>query len=617
MQRKALKQLGKVTQWTSEKVFSGEKTQLSQEFLDFEQEIEIRGYGIERLHATSLPFFQQLIKAKASADPYPPAGAGKDKVTYTEALGLVMIDYGEEIGDDYGDALSKYGRARCKLASAQEEFASRLGDGYVAGMESALAAVNEYKTLRKKLDSRRLALDATISRTQNSKKDTTILEEEINLAKQRFEEVEEEVHARMINIQEAEAQQYTLLVDLLEAEVDYHAKCQGILDDLRNAWGSHSSRPRANTQTRSRSNTVTSTRSLSRALMTRSHTSRHNAVASSEEESTTGRSRSQSNASSSGKSKEKKSMLPSFGSLGRKSGLSNIATSKKDKKKDKFSESRTALHSDEEQEEFDSVSYSKPQIQEVSQSHFASSSTSFNNTYDPAPRLRRALTSPPVPARHVNPNTHYVKALYDYQPNSEEELGLRVGMVVRVEKEINDDWWIGESETNGKTGMFPKTYTEEYVPPLVMAVPPPMPGRRDLPPPVVHTTTVANIPPSPNLSFNSDFESEAEHSFSDADHQFTAPLAVSPQPAAIRSVSGKKAPPPPPPSRRAVSSNNILDLSQNINGTYLSPPKAPFGGRTRSGTAGTINSPGDKASPFTGSDDDEADGVEGRSRGRY
>jgi len=34
----------------------------------------------------------------------------------TEALGLVMIDYGNDAGGEYGDGLVLYGRARCKLA---------------------------------------------------------------------------------------------------------------------------------------------------------------------------------------------------------------------------------------------------------------------------------------------------------------------------------------------------------------------------------------------------------------------------------------------------------------------------------------------------------------------
>jgi len=56
----------------------------------------------QRLHATSLPFFRQITKVKPSEDPYPPAGSGKDKILHTEALGLVMIDHGGDIGEIYG-----------------------------------------------------------------------------------------------------------------------------------------------------------------------------------------------------------------------------------------------------------------------------------------------------------------------------------------------------------------------------------------------------------------------------------------------------------------------------------------------------------------------------------
>lgn len=94
-------------------VFSGEKTNLSDDFTEFEKDIEVRRIGVERfvkeadpadsrLHATSIPFFQQITKVKQTADPFPPAGSGKDKILYTEALGLVMIDYGGDIGDTYG-----------------------------------------------------------------------------------------------------------------------------------------------------------------------------------------------------------------------------------------------------------------------------------------------------------------------------------------------------------------------------------------------------------------------------------------------------------------------------------------------------------------------------------
>ncbi|KAL7423092.1 hypothetical protein Q5752_002391 [Cryptotrichosporon argae] len=237
MQRKALKQLNKVTQWTNEKVFLSEKTQFSSDFTDFEREVEPKRIGIERLHATSEPFFDQLTKIKPTADPYAPGG-GKDKILATEALGLVMIDYGSEVGGAYGDGLSKYGRARCKLAVVQEEFGSRLREGYIAGMEEALVVVNDYKALRKKLDSRRLTLDANITRLKSSKRENTALEQEVEVAQQRFEEAEEETQARMEVIQQREEQQFAALADLLDAELDYFTKCKDILEDLRTSFPS-------------------------------------------------------------------------------------------------------------------------------------------------------------------------------------------------------------------------------------------------------------------------------------------------------------------------------------------------------------------------------------------
>ena len=63
-----------------------------------------------------MPFYQQITKVKPTGDPYPPSGSGKEKILHTEALGLVMIDFGGDVGGVYGDGLGKYGRARCKLA---------------------------------------------------------------------------------------------------------------------------------------------------------------------------------------------------------------------------------------------------------------------------------------------------------------------------------------------------------------------------------------------------------------------------------------------------------------------------------------------------------------------
>lgn len=73
------------------------------------------------------------------------------------------------------------------MASVQEEFANRLGDGYMANLGTAQSTVEEYKSLRKKLDSRRLALDAAISKLNGNKKgDPRMLEEDVEVARARL-----------------------------------------------------------------------------------------------------------------------------------------------------------------------------------------------------------------------------------------------------------------------------------------------------------------------------------------------------------------------------------------------------------------------------------------------
>jgi hypothetical protein len=54
------------------------------------------------LFAVSEPFAGQITRRKPTSDPLPPAGSGKDKILYTEAVGLVMIDYGDAVVGGFG-----------------------------------------------------------------------------------------------------------------------------------------------------------------------------------------------------------------------------------------------------------------------------------------------------------------------------------------------------------------------------------------------------------------------------------------------------------------------------------------------------------------------------------
>ncbi|KAK4684883.1 hypothetical protein P7C73_g5282, partial [Tremellales sp. Uapishka_1] len=633
MQKRALKQLGKVTQWTNEKVFnilhpimgytdhetqqvfSGEKTQLSEEFTEFEQAIDVRREGIERLHATSMPYFSALTKAKPTPDPYPPAGSGKEKILVTEALGLVMISYGEEVGGSYGDGLTKYGRARCRLAQAQEELSTRMSENYIAGMENALAAVNDYKTFRKKLDSRRLTLDAAITRLSTSKKDSRGLEEEVKTAQARFDETEEETQMRMVAIQDQEEQQFLELTDLLEAEMEYFSRCQEIMEDLRKAWpsrmdSSSSNRPRAKSNASARSMTKT---------IPRSYPSRTPLPASSEEEAQTpNRARSQSNASA-GKSSQKKSMMSSLGSMGKKGGLAAIAATKPKSfgRKDK-DDQRQALNSEEDTEDdlpppspratMAANGRARSQSILTTMSRPSNQSDTFNSTVSinqQAPPMRRTHTTP---TNATTSTARFVKAIYEFNGTAHDELPLRVNQIVEITSEVSTDWFIGRSE--GRSGLFPSSYTEEYVPTPTTAVPP----KRTLPPLAGGAGAKRTLPPlnqpfvpaSPETDDYLDHEHsdlDSHGGFSDSEHHATAPLQAPPPVLSRTNTASKKAPPPPPPSRRSRSSSNVSQ--PQLQTQFLAPP-LPSGFRNRSNT--TSKKPNletsPEGSPFAGSEDE-------------
>ncbi|KMR03302.1 unconventional myosin-ie-like protein [Lasius niger] len=63
------------------------------------------------------------------------------------------------------------------------------------------------------------------------------------------------------------------------------------------------------------------------------------------------------------------------------------------------------------------------------------------------------------PQKPTPPSLPKVKALYDYEPQDLDELGLREGDILEVLKEHEGGWWHGRLK--GKTGLFPSNYVEK------------------------------------------------------------------------------------------------------------------------------------------------------------
>lgn len=119
------------------------------------------------------------------------------------------------------------------------------------------------QSARKKLENRRLAYDASITKMQKARRDDFRIEEETRTNKAKYEESSEDVLRRMQDIKDAEADSMRDLTGFLDSELDYHERCAEELRRARASWGapqpaSDFPTPERRPAARSRSSTVRS-----------------------------------------------------------------------------------------------------------------------------------------------------------------------------------------------------------------------------------------------------------------------------------------------------------------------------------------------------------------------
>lgn len=177
----------------------------------------------------------------------------KEKSLPVGYLGRTMINHGEDFENDseFGQCListsfifslngclssTGFGRTQEKIARIQETYVVNATSTWLESLERSLAQMKEYQTARKKLDTRRLAYDTSLTKLERQKKEDFRVEEELRNARAKFDETSDDVYRRMQDIKEAESESVTDLEDFLDAELIYHEKCHETLLQLKQEW---------------------------------------------------------------------------------------------------------------------------------------------------------------------------------------------------------------------------------------------------------------------------------------------------------------------------------------------------------------------------------------------
>ncbi|KAF4273708.1 hypothetical protein CNMCM8812_007056 [Aspergillus fumigatus] len=224
------KKLDRFKQWAGERMGGEVKTNLSDDFKALETEMNVKHEGVDRIHKSLAAYLKSVSKRSEGDD--------KEKTLPIAHLGSSMVSHGEDFdaNSEYGRCLTMFGRAEERIARVQETYISQATATYLESLERSLAQLKEYQAARKKLDSRRLAYDTSLSKMQKAKKEDFRVEEELRTQKVKYEEANEDVYRRMYDIKDAEVENIADLAAFLEAQLNYHERCREVLLQIKNDW---------------------------------------------------------------------------------------------------------------------------------------------------------------------------------------------------------------------------------------------------------------------------------------------------------------------------------------------------------------------------------------------
>ncbi|EFX02275.1 bar domain containing protein [Grosmannia clavigera kw1407] len=225
------KKIDRAVQWAGEKMGGEAKTSMSEDFKMLETEMALRYDGMERLQRSMTAYVKWIGRRGEVFE-------DREKGVPASYLGRTMVGHGEDFEPDseFGNCLVTLGRANERMAAIQEQFVADATVAWLESLDRSLAMMKEYQNSRKKLENRRLAYDASITKMQKAKRDDFRIEEELRTNRAKYEESNEDIMRRMQDIKDAEADSIRDLTSFMDCQLSYHERCADELRRIKRTW---------------------------------------------------------------------------------------------------------------------------------------------------------------------------------------------------------------------------------------------------------------------------------------------------------------------------------------------------------------------------------------------
>ncbi|MGH0185557.1 UNVERIFIED_CONTAM: hypothetical protein FKN15_018328 [Acipenser sinensis] len=144
-------------------------------------------------------------------------------------LGECMAKFGRELGEEtnFGGALLDAGETMKRLAEVKDSLDIDVKQNFIDPLQSLCDKdLREIQHHLKKLEGRRLDYD------YKKKRQGKIPDEEVRQALEKFDESKEVAETSMYNLLETDIEQVSQLSSLVEAQLDYHRQAVQVMEDL-------------------------------------------------------------------------------------------------------------------------------------------------------------------------------------------------------------------------------------------------------------------------------------------------------------------------------------------------------------------------------------------------